>query len=306
MGRVLSVQVGRVGALGPGAMRSAFIKTPCDGAVAVGRLGLAGDMQGNPRVHGGPDKAVYVYPFERYALWQERFALLAPMFAPGGLGENLTVTGIDEEAVCVDDIFAVGTARHYWDGGYSGNPPLAPLMRPAPPDDLLLIRVQPRVRRGVPRDSAEILNRVNEIAFQTALDAELSMLPRGVRLHGYAADKTLAELPITSKLNPEPDFLRELFDAGRAAQPSSVEPAAGELAADDSAERLRKEISSLRHDVRGALSPALLRADVLTRHPDERVRAHAEGIVQALEAARTRMQTGEPGSASSAGSGDPA
>ena len=111
MGRVLSVQVGRVGALGPGAMRSAFIKTPCDGAVAVGRLGLAGDMQGNPRVHGGPDKAVYVYPFERYALWQERFALLAPMFAPGGLGENLTVTGIDEEAVCVDDIFAVGTAR---------------------------------------------------------------------------------------------------------------------------------------------------------------------------------------------------
>lgn len=111
MGRILSVQVGRVGALGPRAMRSAFIKTPCEGPVAVGRLGLAGDMQGNPRVHGGPDKAVYVYPFERYALWQERFALLAPMFAPGGLGENLTTTGIDEETVCVDDIFAVGTAR---------------------------------------------------------------------------------------------------------------------------------------------------------------------------------------------------
>jgi MOSC domain-containing protein YiiM len=111
MGRVLSVQVGRVGTLGPQAMRSAFIKTPCAGPVAVGRLGLAGDMQGNPRVHGGPDKAVYVYPFERYALWQERFPLLAPMFAPGGLGENLTSVGIDEEAVCVDDIFAVGTAR---------------------------------------------------------------------------------------------------------------------------------------------------------------------------------------------------
>jgi len=134
----------------------------------------------------------------------------------------------DNESISIDVLLASACVpfvfpavqidgRHYWDGGYSGNPPLAPLMAPAPPGDLLLIRVQPRTRPGVPRDSAEILNRVNEIAFQTALDAELSMLPPGVRLHTYAADKALAGLPITSKLNPEPDFLRELFQAGRAA-----------------------------------------------------------------------------------------
>jgi NTE family protein len=122
-------------------------------------------------------------------------------------------------SACVPFVFPAVQieGRHYWDGGYSGNPPLAPLMQPGPPEELLLIRVQPRVRAGVPRDSAEILNRVNEIAFQTALDAELAMLPATVRLHTFAADKALADLPITSKLNPEPDFLRELFQAGRAA-----------------------------------------------------------------------------------------
>ncbi len=111
MGRILSIQVGRVAALGPNGGRSAFIKTPVSGPVAVHRLGVEGDMQANLKVHGGPDKAVYLYPFERYALWQERFPLLAPMFAPGGLGENVTTTGIDEESVYLGDILAMGSAR---------------------------------------------------------------------------------------------------------------------------------------------------------------------------------------------------
>ncbi len=204
--------------------------------------------------------------------------------------ETITVDALLASA-CVPFVFpAVGIAgRHYWDGGYSGNPPLAPLMHPRPPDDLLLIRVQPRTRPGVPRDSAEILNRVNEIAFQTALDAELSMLPAGVRLHSYAADKALADLPITSKLNPEPDFLRELFRAGRAALAVGAEPEGEAVAADGEAERLRAEISSLRHDLRGALSPALLRADALSRHENGGVRAQAEGILASLNAARARL-----------------
>jgi hypothetical protein len=116
-----------------------------------------------------------------------------------------------------------------------------------------------------------------------------------VRLHSYAADKALAELPITSKLNPEPDFLRELFNAGRAAVPVAPELVVSEPAANDEVERLRAELSSLRHDLRGALSPALLRADGLTRHEDGGVRAQAEGIMLSLDAARARLAAGETG-----------
>jgi NTE family protein len=107
--------------------------------------------------------------------------------------------------------------RGYWDGAYSGNPPLFPLLRPAPPDELILIRVQPRHRPGIPHDMEEIFNRLNEIAFQNTLETELSVLPPTVRLRTFAEDVALASLPISSKMNPEPDLVRTLFQAGRAA-----------------------------------------------------------------------------------------
>ena len=106
--------------------------------------------------------------------------------------------------------------RAYWDGGYSGNPPLFPLLRPDPPAALVLIRVQPRQRPGVPRDIPEIFNRLNEITFQSTLEAELATLPPDLRLLTYAEDDTLARLPIASKLTAEPELVRRLFAAGRA------------------------------------------------------------------------------------------
>jgi MOSC domain-containing protein YiiM len=107
-GRVVSVQVGAVRTLGD--TTSAFVKTPVAGPVAVGRLGLKGDHQADGRVHGGPEKAVYVYCIERYPLWRARFPALAGMFVPGGLGENLSVEGVDEEALFVGDVFQAGAA----------------------------------------------------------------------------------------------------------------------------------------------------------------------------------------------------
>ncbi len=106
--------------------------------------------------------------------------------------------------------------RHYWDGGYACNPALAPLLNPRPAR-LVLIRAQPRARRGVPSSTADIVHRLHEIAFQAPLDAELALLPRQVQLTDISADTALARHPLTSKMNTERAFLDILFAAGREA-----------------------------------------------------------------------------------------
>jgi NTE family protein len=110
--------------------------------------------------------------------------------------------------------------RAYWDGGYAGNPPLGPLLTPAPPDELVLIRAQPGRRPGVPTTPMEIMNRLNEIACHNVLTAELAALPPSVHLTSFSADAALLDLPISSKFNGEAEFLSELFEAGRAAVPT--------------------------------------------------------------------------------------
>jgi NTE family protein len=106
--------------------------------------------------------------------------------------------------------------RHYWDGGYSCNPALAPVLTPRP-DRLVLIRAQPRSRKGVPNSTADIVHRLHEIAFQAPLDAELLALPKAVHLHDISADAALARHPLISKMNTEKSFLDTLFAAGREA-----------------------------------------------------------------------------------------
>ena len=106
--------------------------------------------------------------------------------------------------------------RHYWDGGYSCNPALAPVLTPRP-ERLVLIRAQPRVRKGVPSSTADIVHRLHEIAFQAPLDAEIALLPKQVRLLDISADAALARHPLTSKMNTERNFLDNLFAAGREA-----------------------------------------------------------------------------------------
>ncbi|WP_370944718.1 MOSC domain-containing protein [Amycolatopsis sp. cg5] len=74
--------------------------------VKLGEINLDGDDQADRRVHGGPDMAVYVYPAEHYEQWSED-GLAA---VPGDLGENVSVTGIDERTVRVGDVWAWGDA----------------------------------------------------------------------------------------------------------------------------------------------------------------------------------------------------
>jgi MOSC domain-containing protein YiiM len=84
-----------------------IFKTPVTGRIRVQRLGLEGDVQVDKRVHGGPDKAVYIYPHEHYAHW-ETF-LSRKDFAFGQFGENLTTTGLLEDEVRVGDKLRIGS-----------------------------------------------------------------------------------------------------------------------------------------------------------------------------------------------------
>jgi MOSC domain-containing protein YiiM len=109
-GSIISVQVGRVAPLGPDGVASGFVKLPVMGLVAIGQLGLVGDAQADLRVHGGPEKAVYLYPAEHYASWQRELPEHAALLVPGGFGENLTTLGLDEDAVCIGDVLRTGSA----------------------------------------------------------------------------------------------------------------------------------------------------------------------------------------------------
>jgi len=75
----------------------------------VRSLNLDGDGQADLAVHGGLDKAVYVYPFEHYEFWQS--ALPDIEFKMGMFGENFTTTGLKEGKVNIGDRFQVGTVK---------------------------------------------------------------------------------------------------------------------------------------------------------------------------------------------------
>lgn len=101
---------GRVGML-PGESRgSAIAKEALAGRCVIGSDGLAGDEHADPRAHGGPEKAVHLFPAEHYETLARAFPD-ARHLMPGGLGENLSTRGITEEQACIGDIFALGSAR---------------------------------------------------------------------------------------------------------------------------------------------------------------------------------------------------
>jgi MOSC domain-containing protein YiiM len=88
---------------------TAIFKQPVAGRIALTTLNLAGDRQADLTVHGGPDKAVYGYPFEHYALWKRE--LPERDFPIAVFGENFTTEGMSESSVHIGDRFAIGTAE---------------------------------------------------------------------------------------------------------------------------------------------------------------------------------------------------
>lgn len=88
---------------------SAIWKDPVEGRVWAGREGLSGDAQVHRPSHGGPERALLIYPAEHYPKWRAEWGIRD--LGPGGFGENLTVSGVDEHAVCVGDILQLGDVR---------------------------------------------------------------------------------------------------------------------------------------------------------------------------------------------------
>jgi NTE family protein len=132
----------------------------------------------------------------------------------------------------------------YWDGGYSGNPTMAPLVRECGSRDAILVQINPIERPGTPRSAREIQNRLNEVAFNATLIKELraaAMLKRVVdpgkgegamwaemRVHRIASD-IMVELGASSKLIAEWEFLCMLRDDGRRAAGDFLEEHAADL-----------------------------------------------------------------------------
>ena len=90
-------------------VRTSIWKSPRDGRVRAAGVNLDGDEQSDLSVHGGPYKAVYVYPSEHYGYWRNE--LPGVDLSWGAFGENLTTEGVLEGDVSIGDRIRIGTAE---------------------------------------------------------------------------------------------------------------------------------------------------------------------------------------------------
>jgi NTE family protein len=132
----------------------------------------------------------------------------------------------------------------YWDGGYSGNPTMVPLIRECSSSDTILVQINPIERPGIPRTAREIHNRVNEVAFNAVLMKELraaALLRKAadpgsgegrvwanMRVHRIASE-VMIDLGYSSKLLAEWEFFRMLRDEGRNAAQAFLDAHGKEL-----------------------------------------------------------------------------
>ena len=148
--------------------------------------------------------------------------------------EDLGVDALLASA-CLPQLFkaVVIDGEPFWDGGYSGNPALWPLIYRTETMDLMLVKINPLVRLDTPDTPAEIADRVNEITYNAGLVSEMRAIAfvqrlvaqgavdpgqyKNLRLHMIADEDGLAPLHPSSKLNTDPQFLEGLFELGRSA-----------------------------------------------------------------------------------------
>ena len=121
--------------------------------------------------------------------------------------------------------------EHYWDGGYMGNPAIFPLIYGCDSPDVVVVHINPINRPDVPETATEIMNRINEISFNSSLMREMRaiafvsrLLDEGklvdadmkrMRMHAIDAEDVMQGLGVASKLNADWEFLTHLHDIGR-------------------------------------------------------------------------------------------
>ena len=120
----------------------------------------------------------------------------------------------------------------YWDGGYMGNPALYPLIYHCDSRDVVVVHINPLCRPDIPRSATEIMNRINEISFNSSLMREMRAIAfvtklidggsvcdnslKRMNIHAISADRVMQKLSVMSKLNADWEFLTHLRDDGRA------------------------------------------------------------------------------------------
>ncbi len=208
-------------------------------------------------------------------------------------------------SACLPTLFQAITidGDDYWDGGYSGNPTMTPLIRESDALDTILVQINPIERPGTPRTARDILNRLNEVSFNAVLLKELRMMAllrrtadagagegarwAGMRVHRIASDM-MVDLGYSSKLNAEWDFLTMLRDEGRRAARS--------LLSRPRRQARTRVLAGSRHLPRGRVSRAGLKRSVgcARRHRgSRRRRRHGHGE-RRLRAGRLRALRHRP------------
>jgi NTE family protein len=149
-------------------------------------------------------------------------------------------------SACLPTMFAAVEidGEPYWDGGYAGNPTITPLVRESDAHDTILVQINPPERHEIPRSATEILNRLNEISFNSPLMKELRMIAllrqvadpgtgegarwAQMRTHRIRSEM-LAQFGASSKLNGEWDFVSMLRTEGRRAAGEFLDTSADDL-----------------------------------------------------------------------------
>lgn len=138
-----------------------------------------------------------------------------------------------QASACLPYIFPAVTidGEDYWDGGFMGNPPLFPLIDGTDSRDILIVQINPINIKETPTTASEIMDRVNELSFNSSLMLEMRriefvqrLLDRGIdldgklkslRIHTINPEEHIAPLNLSSKLNTDWDYLWELHTLGR-------------------------------------------------------------------------------------------
>ena len=146
------------------------------------------------------------------------------------------------EEICADAVLASAclpfmfqaveiSGEHYWDGGYMGNPAIFPLIYNCGSADVVIVHINPAERPDVPTTARDIMNRINEISFNSSLMREMRAISfvtkliedgklkdgdvKHMMLHAIEADDVMRGLGVASKLNADWEFLMHLHAIGR-------------------------------------------------------------------------------------------
>lgn len=147
-------------------------------------------------------------------------------------GKRLTADAVMASA-CLPMMFQAVEIEgdHYWDGGYSGNPAIHPLIYKCESRDILLVQINPIKRDILPTNAIDIMDRLNEITFNSALIAEMRAIDfvkrlllegkldpahyKDVLMHRIDGGEILEQMGATTKVSTEANLIRSLHELGQ-------------------------------------------------------------------------------------------